>query len=96
MLLALIFDAEVINSESESDWARHIHPKAGRVGHFKIPKSCKAFLEELVGKDASLWESIRSFINLHVQISLERFYLETPLDRPEYMKMALKLIPQEF
>ena len=43
-------------------------PKAGSVGLFKVAMACKAFLEELVGKDASLWEAVHAFAYFHVGI----------------------------
>ena len=44
-----------------------------------------------------LWNSVISTDwARYMTADIKNFYLETPLDRPEYMKMPLSLIPEEF
>ena len=44
-----------------------------------------------------LWNSVVSTEGArYMTADIKSFYLETPLDRPEYMKMPLALIPEEF
>ncbi|MCP4748318.1 MAG: hypothetical protein GY874_19600, partial [Desulfobacteraceae bacterium] len=44
-----------------------------------------------------LWNSVISTLGAkYACADIKSFYLETPLDRPEYMRMPLALIPEEF
>ena len=44
-----------------------------------------------------MWNSIISTPNArYAYADVKNFYLNTPLDRYEYMRMPIKLIPQEF
>ncbi len=54
MLNALVFDAKIVNNKGERNWAGDVPPEAERVGYFEVSILGKAFLEELVGKDARL------------------------------------------
>ena len=44
-----------------------------------------------------LWNSVVSTRGAkYACADIKSFYLKTPLDRPEYMRMPMNLIPQEF
>ena len=44
-----------------------------------------------------MWNSVISTPgSRYICADVKKFYLETPLDRYEYMRMPVKLIPQEF
>ena len=44
-----------------------------------------------------MWNSVISTPNVRYACAdVKNFYLNTPLDRYEYMRMPIKLIPQEF
>jgi hypothetical protein len=47
------------------------------MGLFEVPKTCKTEFEELVSKDASLWEAIHTLSNFHVDIIINSFFAQS-------------------
>jgi hypothetical protein len=40
----------------------------------KVPMTRQLFLEEIVGQDAGLWQSVHSFTDLHVNVAMKNFF----------------------
>ena len=49
MFFADVFDAKVIDNESEAYWSGNVFPEAWGVDDFVVAVLCKALLEQLVG-----------------------------------------------
>ncbi len=47
-------------------------PEAGRVPDLKVSKRSQTLSEELVGKDACLWEAVDSFLDFQVDEPIVR------------------------
>ncbi len=45
------------------------------MGLFEVPMMCKTEFQELVGKDAGLWAAVHAFSDLHVDITIKRFFM---------------------
>ena len=75
-----IFDAEVIDHEGEADGAGDVLPQARRVGYFVVSMWPKAFLQELVGEDACLWQSIDGLSYLHIYLPILGVCFQIVLD----------------
>ncbi len=41
---------------------------------FEVPMACKTEFEELVGKDAGLWEAVHTLSDFHEGITISRFF----------------------
>ena len=76
MLLPLVFYAKIIHYEGECYGAPCVRPQAGGVGNFKLSLFAKPLLQQLVGQDARLGESIHPLPNLHVNIAVLDFFME--------------------
>jgi hypothetical protein len=50
MLLAHIFDTEIVDNKQESDWPPFVLPESQSVGAFMITVGGKSFPQEFVGK----------------------------------------------
>ncbi len=70
-----IFDSKVVNGEIEPERAGFVFPQAWSVGLFVVPVVGEAFLKEFVGKDAGLRETVHSFLNFHVDVTVKCFFL---------------------
>ncbi len=44
------------------------------MGLFEVSMACKMEFEELVGKDAGLWEAIHTLPDFHVDITINGFF----------------------
>ncbi len=64
--LTFIFYAKIIDDQCECDGPGVVFPKPGGLITLKVSVGGKAFLEELVGKDAGLGEAPHR--SLHFQI----------------------------
>jgi hypothetical protein len=42
----------------------------------EVPMMRQLFLEEFVGQDAGLWQSVHSFAGLHVNVAIKDFFLK--------------------
>jgi hypothetical protein len=51
-----------------------VFPEARCVRLFKVPKACKTEFEELVGKDAGLWEAVHTLSDFYVDITINGFF----------------------
>ena len=76
MVITNVLDAEIIDCEVEPDGSRIMGKEARRVWKLVVSMLGKTFLEELVGKDSGLWETIHSFPDLHVNIPIEDLALK--------------------
>ncbi len=45
------------------------------MGLFEVTIACKTEFEELVGKDAGLWEAIRTVSDIHVDKNINGFFV---------------------
>jgi hypothetical protein len=68
-----VFDAKVVHAQVEPDELWDMFPEARHVGLFEVPMACKTEFEELVGKDAGLWEAVHTFSDFHVDITINGF-----------------------
>jgi hypothetical protein len=73
MFLTHVFDPEVIYCKVEPYWMGFVLTLTGSLWLFKVSVFGKALLEKLVGQDASLWETIHSLANLHVDVTIKCF-----------------------
>ncbi len=69
-----IFDSEVVDGKIEPERAGFVFPQAWSVGLFVVPMAGKAFLKEFVGEDAGLRETLHSFPNFHVDVTVKCFF----------------------
>jgi hypothetical protein len=63
-------DAKVVDDKAKGDVIPHVMPKSWRVLTLIIASDGKAFLEEYVCKDASLWEPIHTLANFDIYPSI--------------------------
>ena len=66
MLLADVFDAEVVDDKGEGDGACDVSEETGSVFGGDVALGGEMFLEAMVGKDASLWKAIHAFADFHL------------------------------
>jgi hypothetical protein len=74
------------------------------VGLFEVPMACKSEFEELVGKDAGLWEAIHTLSDFHVDvifddifgISRNGIFIYSCQSRGVLRYIFLMLAPQNF
>ncbi len=70
IFIAKILYPKVVDAQVEPDRRGEVLPQAGSVRLFEVAMSSKACTEELVGKDASLWESVHAAAYFHVGITI--------------------------
>jgi hypothetical protein len=76
IFLTRIFHAEIVDNKCEGDGACCVIPsEAGHLLAFEISMGGKAFLEELVGQDASLGKSPHGTLHFQINVSVEDFVL---------------------
>ena len=61
---------KVVDAQVEPDGPGEVLPQAGSVRLFEVAMASKACTEELVGKDAGLWESVHAAVYFHVGITI--------------------------
>ena len=61
-----IFDAEVTDNEDREDGAPLVVPNARSGGYVIVASHVELSLEEFVGKDSRLWETVDAFSNLEI------------------------------
>ena len=61
MFVPLIFDPKVVNGECELYGSGNMLPEAGRVHDLNVSKWPQTLSEELVCKEACLWEAVDCF-----------------------------------
>ena len=66
ILCRSILDTEIIDHQTEFFFPADMHPEAGCVLHWIIPKWSHMFYPFLVHDDASLFESIHALLDAHV------------------------------
>ncbi len=70
IVIANILYPKVLDAQVEPDGPGKVFPQAGSVWLFKVAMACKARAEELVDKDAGLWESVHATAYFHVGITI--------------------------
>lgn len=66
VLLALKFNAKIIDYKSKRDGTRDVSPKAGGVGHFIVPRWRKSLFQELVCQSPRLGKSVNCLSDFYV------------------------------
>lgn len=70
VFLSNILDCEVIHNKGEFDEAFRMAPEARCVAALKVTMFGQAFGKELIGKNASLGQTVHSFVNAYVYVFL--------------------------
>ncbi len=70
IVIADILYPKVVNAQVEPDGLGEVLPQAGSVRLFEVAMASKARTEELVGKDAGLWECVHAAAYFHVSITI--------------------------
>ena len=70
MVVTDIFDAEVTDNEDREDGAPLVVPNARSGGYVIVASHVELSLEEFVGKDSRLWETVDAFSNLEIDSTI--------------------------
>jgi hypothetical protein len=68
MLLAHVFDSEVIYDKRKGDWSGAVFPKAWYVCSLGVAMNCESFSEELIGKNSGLGQAVHPLPNFNVNV----------------------------
>jgi hypothetical protein len=71
VLLAHILDGEIVHYEGESDWHYFVQPESRCVVSRVITKRCQTSLQQMVGKQSSLFQSVHTFPDFNVNSTVD-------------------------
>ena len=66
VLFPYVFDAKIVDTEGEADGVPFVGPKTWGELALLVAVFVEAFLEQLLGNQAGLWEAIHSLFNFDV------------------------------
>ncbi len=76
VLLTLVFHTKIIDNEGGGDGMHNVFPETQGILAFIITMGGETLANELVGKDASLWQSLDGFSHLEVDVASNDLLLE--------------------
>ncbi len=76
MISSNILNTKIVYAQVEPHRASDMFPLSRCVWLLKVPMMRQSFLEEFVGQDAGLWQSVHSFADLHVIVAIKDYFLK--------------------
>jgi hypothetical protein len=71
VLLVHILDGKIIHYEGESDCPCFVQPESMRVARREISKRCQTSLQQIVGKQSRLFQSVHAFTDFDVNPTVD-------------------------
>jgi hypothetical protein len=65
------FDTKVVHTQVEPDGSWDVFPESRHARLFEVPIASKTEFEELVSKDARLWEVVHTLSKFHEDITIK-------------------------